>query len=654
MNAPPLIGEIRPFAVTHGTVIRLAVPMMIAYISVPLVGVIDTAVIGQLGIAALIGGIAVGAIILDIVFITFNFLRAGTTGLTAQAYGAEDPAEGIAVLGRALVLAAVCGVVIVALQWPMIEAGVAIMNPGAEVADAAREYLYIRIWASPFGLMNFVLLGWLLGIHRSLMVLGIQTLFASLNIGLSMWFVLGLGYGVAGVAWSSVLAEFLTLLAQVPLILWLAPPRSWPARPRLFERRGFTRLIGVNRDIMIRSFTLLFAFAFFTRQGAQFGEVTLAANALLMHFFVVGGYFLDGFATAAEQLAGRAVGALYRPAFDRMVRLTAVWAVVTALILSAVFAVAGPALIDLMTTSVEVRETTRTYLVWAVLTPLAGVIAFQMDGIYIGATWSREMRNMMLLSLVLYLVAWAILTPLFGNHGLWMALLIFLGARSVTLPWRMRTLVAAHVSGLTRRSGSPELLGRERDDAAEAGDEMAGLDPEAVKREIRETGIARGFGVPLEEQPLQLRIVVMGERPGERQPARRHAVRRGLAHEEQRGARVAENVLRMGREAREKRQRREVRRRRRDDVGGEGAAAGTERRKRRSAGFAQQVAGKIGLQGRNFSHFRVFSLFARNPLPHSVRILLQKRGGWLRRSATKIRKDPACRLSRSSTTTATS
>src|SRR5687768_16813778 len=192
---------------------------------------------------------------------------------------------------------------------------------------------------------------------------------------------------------------------------------------------------------MIRSFSLLFAFAFFTRQGAEYGEVVLAANAILMHFFLVAGYFLDGFATAAEQLAGRAVGARYRPAFDRVVLLTTGWGFVTALALTAAYGLLGPSIVDVMTIAPEVRETARLYLAWAVLTPLAGVIAFQMDGIFIGATWSRDMRNMMLLSVAVYLAAWACLTPLLGNHGLWAALLIFLGARSVAFHWRMRRLL---------------------------------------------------------------------------------------------------------------------------------------------------------------------------------------------------------------------
>jgi len=437
----PAQGNIRPFEVTHRAVFRMAVPMTLAYLTVPLIGVIDTIVIGQLGMAVLIGGIAVGAIVLDVVFTTFNFLRSGTTGLTAQALGAGDDKEMVAVLARALLVALASGLLIVLLQWPIVEAGVFLMDPGAEVAAPMREYLHVRVWASPFGVANYVLLGWLLGLGRSVMALAVQMLFAGLNVILSLWFVLGLGYGVAGVAWASVIAELVTVIIQIPLILRLAPLQARPSWGRIVDRAGFSRLIGVNRDIMIRSFALLFVFAFFTRQGAQLGEIILAANAILMHFFIVGGYFLDGFATAAEQLAGRAVGARYRPAFERVVRLTMLWGFATALVLSLVYLAIGPLIIDIMTTAEDVREVARRFLPWAVLTPIAGVIAFQMDGIFIGATWSRDMRNMMLLSVLVYLIAWAALTPLFGNHGLWMALLIFLGARSVTFHWRMRRLL---------------------------------------------------------------------------------------------------------------------------------------------------------------------------------------------------------------------
>ncbi len=315
------------------------------------------------------------------------------------------------------------------------------MHPGPAVVSAVHDYLYIRVWQTPFTLANYVLLGWFVGLGRAMIVLGVQTLVATLNMGLSTWFVLGLDLGIPGVAWASVLSEAIIVLAQIPLVLKLAPLADRPSRAHIFDRSGFARLIGVNRDIMIRSFVLLFAFAFFTRQGAQFGAVLLAANAILMHFFIVGGYFLDGFATAAEQLAGRAVGARFRPAFERTVRLTTLWGLGTGAALSLVYLAFGPFIIDLMTTAADVRETARIFLPWAILTPIVGAIAFQMDGIFIGATWSRDMRNMMLLSVLIYLAAWAALTPPFGNHGLWVSLLIFLGARSFTFHWRMRRLL---------------------------------------------------------------------------------------------------------------------------------------------------------------------------------------------------------------------
>lgn len=434
---------VRPFRLTHATMFRIAVPMMFAYLTVPLAGAIDTTVIGQLGDAALLGGIAVGAVVLDVVFTTFNFLRSGTTGLTAQAMGASDEKEMAAVLLRAMLVALVSGIVIVILRRPVAEIGAMLMDPGAGVVAPMRDYVLVRLWASPFGLANYALLGWLLGLGRSLTVLAVQLAFAVINIVLSVWLVLGLGYGVQGVAWASVLAEIATVAIEVPIVLALVPRDAWPSPARIFERAGFMRLIGVNRDIMIRSFALLFAFAFFTRQGAHYGAVVLAANAVLMHFFIFGGYFLDGFATAAEQLAGRAVGARYRPAFERVVRLTTLWGAGTGVALSLVYLVFGAWIIDLTTTAPEVRETARHYLVWAVATPIAGAVAFQMDGVFIGATWSRDMRNMMLLSVLVFLIAWAALTPAFGNHGLWLALLIFLGARSLTFHWRARRLLPA-------------------------------------------------------------------------------------------------------------------------------------------------------------------------------------------------------------------
>ncbi|MCC2110490.1 MAG: MATE family efflux transporter, partial [Hyphomicrobiales bacterium] len=386
--------------------------------------------------AVLIGGIAVGAIIFDILLTTFNFLRASTTGLAAQALGAGDEVEQKAVFLRAGLIAVVSGIVIVVLQVPILWVSLKLMGAEPAVAAVVGDYFTIRVLASPFALVNYAVLGWFVGMGRTRFGAGLQILLSLVNIALSLLLVLRLGWGVAGVAWGSVLAEIITAAVGLVLIARFGGGRPFPALSVVLDRARLRRLVGINRDIMIRSFSLLFAFAFFTAQGARAGAVVLAANALLMNFFIFGGYFLDGFATAAEQITGRAVGARFRPAFDAAVRLTLVWGFALAGALSVILLIAGPTIIDLMTTSVETRLAARTYLVWAALTPVLGVVAFQMDGIFIGSTWSADMRNMMLASLAIYLVVWWLAVPVFGNHGLWLALLVFLSARGITLSWR--------------------------------------------------------------------------------------------------------------------------------------------------------------------------------------------------------------------------
>ena len=423
----------RPFAVTNRSVVAIAVPMTLAFLSTPLAGIVDTAVIGQLGEAALIGGIAVGSVVFSTLFMTFNFLRSGTTGLTAQALGAGDGVEERAVFLRALVVALAAGLALIVLQAPLMRLALALMAPGPEVAAATKAYFAVRIMAAPFTLANYALLGVLLGLGRSGLGLLLQTVLNGLNIVLSIAFVLHFRWGVEGVAAATVLAEALTSLVGLGLAVLVFRGGPMPGRAVVFDRQKFVRMAAVNRDIMVRSFALLFSFAFFTAQGARFGDVTLAANAVLMNFFLFSGYFLDGFATAAEQLAGRAIGARWRPAFDRAVRLTVIWGFVLAGLLAVLLALEGGLFIDLMTTAEDVRAAAREFLPWAALTPVAGTLAFQMDGVFIGATWSRDMRNMMLASLALYLGVWAIAVPLIGNHGLWLALVVFLSVRGLSL-----------------------------------------------------------------------------------------------------------------------------------------------------------------------------------------------------------------------------
>ncbi|MGI9354200.1 MAG: MATE family efflux transporter, partial [Rhizobiaceae bacterium] len=381
--------------------------------------------------------LAVGAILFDIVFTTFNFMRASTTGLVAQAFGAGDLETQRVVLYRSLLLSLALGMLTLLVAPLILTSGLWAMDVPSAVAEATATYFSIRILAAPLTLTNYSILGWMLGQGRATLGLGLQTVLNGSNIALSIWLGLVLGYGIEGVAWATVMAEALTATAGLVIVFFNYRGLAIPSSALMLNRAALLRLVVVNRDIMIRSFCLLFAFAFFTAQGAKFGETTLAANAVLMNFFLVSGYFLDGFATAAETLAGRAVGARYRPAFDNAVRLTLIWGFVLAGLLTVAFFALGPSLIDLLTTSEPVRSEARSYLFWAAMTALAGVVAFQMDGVFIGATWSVEMRNMMLVSLAIFLATWWIAVPLIGNHGLWLALNVFLGIRGITLYWRM-------------------------------------------------------------------------------------------------------------------------------------------------------------------------------------------------------------------------
>lgn len=421
------------FEVTNRMVFAIAVPMTLAYLTTPLLGIVDTAVVGQFGDAALIGGLAIGAILFDVVFIMFNFLRMGTTGLVAQAVGRGDATEQQAVFWRAVLIALVGGLLLLPLAPVIRDVGLWFMAPGDAVAEATRTYVTIRFLAAPFTLVNYAVLGLLLGQARAVAALIVQSLINGINIVLSIALGLWLEWNVAGVAWATVIGESVVAIGAL-VWLWRGfDRRHAPSRARILDRPSFLALIVLNRDIMIRSFALVASFALFTRIGAQFGAVTLAANAILMNFFFIAGYYLDGFAVAAEQLVGRAVGGRHPKPFWRAVRLTAFWGFVLAGFTTLVVLVAGNWFIEIMTTAQEVRAEARIFLVWAAFTAIAGVLAFQMDGVYIGATWSVDMRNMMLLSLAVFIAAGYGLTPVFGNHGLWFALNLFLGLRGLTL-----------------------------------------------------------------------------------------------------------------------------------------------------------------------------------------------------------------------------
>lgn len=436
----------RPFDVTSRLVLSIAVPMTLAFMTTPLLGLVDTAVVGQLGDPALIGGLAVGAMAFDFVFAGFGFLRTGTTGLVAQAFGRGDEPAERATFWRAIWLAVGLGLVVM-LAAPLIVGATAwFVDPPPAVGDAMAVYVGIRILAAPVTFINYALLGYTLGRGQATLGLMLQLVVNGGNIVFSILLGLVWGWGVAGVAWGTVIGEMLGAAAGAAIVLPRFAGRRRLPLAEIADWPAFRTMMAVNRDIMIRNLVLIVAFALLTRQGAAFGTVTLAANAVLMNFFMLAAYFLDGFAAAAEQLAGRALGARYAPAFDRTVRLTALWGFALSGVAALALLLFGEGVTALVTTSPEVRAEALRYLPWAAFTALSGVLAFQMDGVFIGATWSRELRDMMLLSFALFLAALWAMGSAWGNHGLWAALHVFLLARGLSLYLVMRRKAAVAFS----------------------------------------------------------------------------------------------------------------------------------------------------------------------------------------------------------------
>jgi multidrug resistance protein, MATE family len=422
----------------HRAVLAIALPMMLAYLSTALVGVVSTAAVGRLADPELSAGIAIAAILFDLLLTSLSFLRSATLGLVAQAMGRRDAAEIRAVQLRALVLAMLLGLVIVALSGPETRFGLPLLGAHGRVFAAARDYTLIRILSAPMALGNYAILGVLLGRGRASWGLALQILLNGTNMAVCAWTVLVLGWGVRGAAVAAFAGETVAFAAGLLLLWRMGGLFSAGGQAALSNRDGWRRMGVLNRDILIRTLALLFAFAFFTRQSAAFGAVVLAANAIHMQFFALAANCLDGFAAAAEQLAGVMIGAHDRLGFRRAVRLTFGWSLASGLALTlAYFAIARP-FVALLTGAPLVREAAMRSLGWAALMPLAGAVAFQMDGIFIGASWSRDMRDMMLLSLAIFLLCWAVLAPLLGNSGLWIAFLVFLAIRGCTLGWRLR------------------------------------------------------------------------------------------------------------------------------------------------------------------------------------------------------------------------
>jgi MATE family multidrug resistance protein len=436
---------------THRNVWALAAPMILSNVTVPLLGLVDTAVMGHLDHPRYLAAIAVGATIFSFLFIGLNFLRMGTTGLAAQARGAND-ADGMrAVLAQAILIALAMAGAVILLQVPIGHFAFWLIAPAPEVLEPAWTYYRVRVWAAPAALANFALVGWFIGMQNTRAPLFIMLTTNLTNIALSVLLVIGLGYRAGGVAAASVIAEF----AGLGVAAWLARRElaSFAGRLRreqVLDPERLRRIVSVNANLLVRTLSLMFVFGFITAQGARQGTAILAANAILLNFQYFMAYALDGFAHAAEALVGRAYGEKNRAGLERAVRLSLIWSASVAGLFALAYLLAGRPLIGLLTSQPELIELTAAFLPWLIVSPLLSFWSFLFDGVFVGATWAGAMRNTMALSTFLVFVPVFYLTQAagLGNHGLWLAFVVFMAARAVTMGtvYRRRLRVAGWLS----------------------------------------------------------------------------------------------------------------------------------------------------------------------------------------------------------------
>lgn len=424
-------GPTRP---GHADLLRLSVPLILSNLSVPLLGLTDTWVAGHLPDAASLAAVGVGSAVFSVVFLGFNFLRMGTTGLVAQAQGRGDTDGTRTVLAQAGGLALGLAAAILLLGTPLREVSVALMAPPGDVVPAASAYIDTRLWAAPFTLLNLALAGWFLGLGRVAVPTAMLVLTNVANIALDVGLVMGLGWGVTGLAWATVGGEATgTAVALTALALHLPRDGGSFVGSRILDPTALRALVALNADLFVRTVCLTGSMAFFTAQAGRFGEAALAANALLLQLQALMSYGLDGFAHAAEVLVGQALGRRALPEVRRAIRLAFGWSLGAAALISLAYATAGPALVRTLTDLPAVRQVAIGLLPWMVLSPLVSTAPFVLDGVFVAGTWSRDMRNTMLVAAATYMISSWALAPWLGHHGLWAAFLLFLGARGVGL-----------------------------------------------------------------------------------------------------------------------------------------------------------------------------------------------------------------------------
>ncbi len=425
------------------SILRLAIPNIISNITVPLLGIVDMMLMGHLDSVVYIGAIGLGGTIFSVLYSFFSFLRAGTTGFTSQAYGAENNVEISYSLYRSLSIALVATLIVLAIQRPVEWLSMKLLNGSDEVLCYTVEYYRIRIWAAPAVLCIYAFNGWYIGMQNTTIPMAIAILTNIVNIGLSVLFVNVFDMKVAGVALGTVIAQYAGLLmAVVFLLLEYRKHIVTIRRSILLQADKMQRFFKVNADFMIRSILLILTIAFFNNQSARLGDNILAVNMILMQLFYIFSFFTDGFAYAGEALVGKFTGARKPLELKKVVRLLLVWGFALSLPFMLLYWAFPDTFIRLISNQSDLVTQARPYRVYMVLIPLITFAAFIWDGIYIGATASKAIRNTMLLaSLLVFLPAWSLLMPIYGNHGLWMAFLLFMLARGVSMSLMARNAI---------------------------------------------------------------------------------------------------------------------------------------------------------------------------------------------------------------------
>ncbi len=430
----------------HKRVLNLTWPVILSNLSIPLTGIVDTAVVGHLPNPAYIGAVALGALIFSTIYWLIGFLRMSTTGFVAQAFGAGDKDEIVAIVVRGFGIVIIVAVLIIAIQSPLGAVIFWFFEATEEVESQALAYFGIRIWGIGFGLANLVIVGMLFGLQKMRHALVLQLILNGLNIVLDFLFVMGFGLGVSGVAAATLISEAVTIIVGLWMVRGLIGfPNAGIRSLGAFRKQKLLELAMVNSNIMIRTLCIEIAFILFMSISAKSGDVALAANAVLLHLLHFLAFGLDGFAHAAEALSGNAYGAKNRSSLRKSVRTTLGWNCVIALMFCAAYWLGGTLIIELITGIEEVRQMAGEYLPWLVFAPLFCVLPFLFDGVYIGTMRTVAMRNSMLLSVAIYVPVANMAHAHFGNHGLWCAIMVFMLVRGVSLAaWYPRIEASVH------------------------------------------------------------------------------------------------------------------------------------------------------------------------------------------------------------------